>query len=138
MASKPERIWDSRALRPLTLQFKIDVPLSRMNTIGDLEDLRENLRQMVDDWNDRHGNDLEKEKENLLQNEPKTKESMTMKILVYYGKHGDEYWMADTPEQLEAAMRGLFASLDECDYYEDEDHAEKAREGDLETIKCIL
>ena len=61
-----------------------------------------------------------------------------MKILVYYGKHGDEYWMADTPEQLEAAMRGLFASLDECDYYEDEDHAEKAREGDLETIKCIL
>ena len=25
-----------------------------------------------------------------------------MRFLIYHGKHGDEYWLVDTPERLEA------------------------------------
>lgn len=42
-----------------------------------------------------------------------------MKLLIYHGKHGDEYWLADTPAWLEAAQRQLFKRLDEWGCYED-------------------
>ena len=55
-----------------------------------------------------------------------------MRILVYHGKHEDQYWLADTPERLEAALRRLFTELDELGCYaEDEFRSltlEKARE----------
>ena len=62
-----------------------------------------------------------------------------MRILIYHGKHGDEYWLADAPEQMDAAFRKLFARLDEWGCYED--HAEgmaQARAGDIRAIKSIL
>lgn len=62
-----------------------------------------------------------------------------MRILVYRGKHGQEYWLADTPTRLEAAMRKLFARLDEWSCYEDsEEGIQKARAGDFKAIKWIL
>ena len=65
-----------------------------------------------------------------------------MRILVYHGKHGDQYWLADTPERLEAALRKLFAELDELGCYaEDEIRSltlAKAREGDARCIRHVL
>ena len=62
-----------------------------------------------------------------------------MQILIYHGKYGDEYWLADTPERLEAAMRKLFARLDEWGCYEDDEEGiTKARAGDIRAIKWIL
>lgn len=62
-----------------------------------------------------------------------------MQILIYHGRHGDKYWLADTSERLEAAMRKLFAQFDEWGCYEgDENGIAKARAGDLRVIKCIL
>ncbi len=65
-----------------------------------------------------------------------------MQILIYHGKHGDEYWLADTDKQVNAAMRKLFTRLDEwgC-YVEDKTHSltlAKAREGDPRCIRHIL
>lgn len=62
-----------------------------------------------------------------------------MRILIYHGKHGDEYWLADTPERLEAALRKLFARLHEWGCYEDdEDGIAEACAGDIRAIKWIL
>lgn len=61
-----------------------------------------------------------------------------MQILVYRGKYGREYWLADTPERLEAAMRKLFTQLDEWGCYENEEGLAEARAGDLKAIKGIL
>jgi hypothetical protein len=56
-----------------------------------------------------------------------------MQILIYHGKHGDEYWLADTPEQQHAAKRKLFEMFDEWGCFEDEPESialESARNGD--------
>lgn len=65
-----------------------------------------------------------------------------MRILIYHGKHGDQYWLADTPDRLEAALRKLFTELDALGCYaEDESRSltlQKAREGDARSIRHIL
>jgi GTP cyclohydrolase I len=62
-----------------------------------------------------------------------------MEILIYHGKHGDEYWLADTPERLEAAMNELFARLDNWGCYEhDEENVAEARDGDIEATNRVL
>ena len=65
-----------------------------------------------------------------------------VRILVRHGKHGDQYWLADTPERLEAALRRLFTELDELGCYaEDETQSlmlAKAREGNARCIRYIL
>jgi hypothetical protein len=60
-----------------------------------------------------------------------------MTILVYHGKHGDEYYRVDTPERIDAALRQLFTQLDEDGCYEDED-VSKARAGDIGAIRQLL
>lgn len=64
----------------------------------------------------------------------------TIDILVYHGKHSDEYYLVDTPKRLEAAQRRLFEQLDQWGYYEDEDirHLTAARDGDIQAICGIL
>ncbi len=60
-------------------------------------------------------------------------------ILIYHGKYGDEHWLVDTPERLEAAQRRLFKQLDEWDCYEDdEEHVPEARAGDIRAIRSVL
>lgn len=66
-----------------------------------------------------------------------------MQFLIYFGKHGNEYWLADTPERLEAALRKLFTRLDEWGCYEsgnlgEPDWLDKARAGDLKSIRWLL
>lgn len=65
-----------------------------------------------------------------------------MQILIYHGKHGDQYWLADTPERLEAALRRLFTELDELGCYAEDEFRSltlaKAREGDARSIRHIL
>ena len=65
-----------------------------------------------------------------------------MTILIYHGKHGDEYWLADTPEQRDAAMRQVFTKLDQWGCYdEDEGHSvalATARTGDAYFIRQFL
>lgn len=63
----------------------------------------------------------------------------TVNVLVYHGKHGDEYWLVDTPERLQTAMRQLFQMLDEWHCYENsEEGVAAARAGDAKAIKWIL
>jgi hypothetical protein len=64
----------------------------------------------------------------------------TLRILVYHGKHGDEYWLADTPTRAAQAREALFKQLDEQGFYhdEDQDHLTKARAGDAIAIEGIL
>ena len=64
----------------------------------------------------------------------------TVSILVYRGKHDNDYYLVDTPERLQAAMRQLFMLLDECGCYTDEDtrHLAQARDGNIRAIKGIL
>ena len=60
-------------------------------------------------------------------------------ILVYHGKHGDEYYLADTPERLTAAKAELFTMLDGQGCYDDNTpHIAQAREGDPQAIAHIL
>lgn len=65
-----------------------------------------------------------------------------MRILTYYGKYGNQHWLADTPERLESALRRLFAKLDELGCYADDEVRSltlaKAREGDARSIRHIL
>lgn len=64
-----------------------------------------------------------------------------MKILVYYAKNDNEYWLADSPEQQRAAMQQLFKTLDELSCFDDisfEKMLERARSGDHTAIKAIL
>jgi len=65
-----------------------------------------------------------------------------MRILIYHGKHGKTYWLADSKEQLNAAMWKLFTILDEqgC-YAEDETHSftlSMARAGNAQCVRAIL
>jgi hypothetical protein len=63
------------------------------------------------------------------------------RILVYKGKHGDEFWMADTPERTAGAQAALFQMLDEdgfYDYEEDVQLVERARGGYQRPIELIL
>jgi hypothetical protein len=62
-----------------------------------------------------------------------------MKILVYFGKHGDEYFLVDTPERLEAALRYLFKLFDEWGCYsDDEEDIVEARAGNARAIRWVL
>ena len=61
-------------------------------------------------------------------------------ILVYHGQHGDQFWLTDTPERMEAAQRKLFTQLDDvwtC-YDSDQERLDEARAGDIEAIRFIL
>ena len=65
-----------------------------------------------------------------------------MRILIYHGKHGKTHWLADSKEQLNAAMWKLFTILDEqgC-YTEDETHSftlRMARAGNAKCVRAIL
>ena len=42
-----------------------------------------------------------------------------MRILIYHGKHGDDYYLVDTPERLEAALQRLFQQLDDWGCYDE-------------------
>jgi len=62
-----------------------------------------------------------------------------MKILVYHGKYGNEYWLVDTPQRLEAAKRQLFKQLDDWGCYDsDEEGLAEARAGDPKAIRWVL
>jgi hypothetical protein len=62
-----------------------------------------------------------------------------MRILIYHGKYGNEYWLADTPERLNAAMKRLFTFLDEQGCYDDNTLTlANARAGDERCIRLIL
>jgi len=65
-----------------------------------------------------------------------------MQILIYHGKHGDEYWLANTREQLNAARRKVFDMLDEWGCYEEDEAGsialESARNGDAYFIQQFL
>jgi len=64
----------------------------------------------------------------------------TASVLVYHGKHSDEYYLVDTPARLEAAQRRLFEQLDQWGCYTDEDanHLAMARSGNIRAIRGIL
>ena len=62
-----------------------------------------------------------------------------MRILVYNGKHGFAFWMADTPARAAKAREALFKILDEMGCYLNEKlPLEKARDGDERAIEIIL
>lgn len=63
-----------------------------------------------------------------------------IRILVYYGKHGDQYWVANTSEQAAKAREALFRQLDEEGCYDGEDieFLKKARTGDIQHIAVLL
>jgi hypothetical protein len=62
-----------------------------------------------------------------------------LQILIYHGKYGDEYWLADTPERLNAALQQLFQRLDEWHCYEDDEEGlAEARAGNPKAIRWIL
>jgi len=63
----------------------------------------------------------------------------TLRMLIYRGKHGDEYWLADTPTRATQARKALFCQLDRMGYYEsDQEKLEEARAGDARAIEFIL
>ena len=64
-------------------------------------------------------------------------------ILVYRGKHGDQFWLADTPERMDAAQRELFKQLDDLHCYSAYDRQLQrtlvhARDGDIQAIRSVL
>jgi hypothetical protein len=66
-----------------------------------------------------------------------------MKILIYYGKHGNQYWMVDTARRMDGAMRQLFDQLDEMHCYEDVEDCNEAmlraaRQGGISVIRRLL
>ena len=65
----------------------------------------------------------------------------TVSILVYHGKYGDQYWLANTREQREAAVQALFKQLDDWSCYEgsvDKELLADARRGNRQVIEAIL
>ncbi len=61
------------------------------------------------------------------------------KVLVYYGKHENIYWLVDTPERRVKAFSELFKILDEMGCYDDEvPNIESARNGDSRAIIRVL
>ena len=69
---------------------------------------------------------------------------MSGNLLVYHGKHGDHYWLIDTPARHDAARVALFQLLDEYGVYFGINNAkfnqalELACGGDLKFIRAIL
>lgn len=65
---------------------------------------------------------------------------MKHRILIYHGKHGDEYYLADTNTRLAAAKQQIFQMLDQWDCYSDIDEKRltAARDGDPRAIHSIL
>ena len=66
-----------------------------------------------------------------------------MRILLYHGKTGPECWLADTREQLNAAMRAVFQRIDTLGCYSSYPREffrnfTKAREGDSRQVRAIL
>jgi hypothetical protein len=63
-----------------------------------------------------------------------------MNILVYHGKHGDQYWLIDSRRRRNGAFQALFNQLDQCGYYADEDPEQLAlaRSGNTQAIAGIL
>ena len=64
-------------------------------------------------------------------------------LLVYHGKHGDHYWLVDTPERYDAALKAMFDFMDEMGYYRDAGARNNAilaaaRGGDMQYIKGIV
>jgi hypothetical protein len=64
-------------------------------------------------------------------------------ILIYSGKHGNQYWLVDTEARLHAAFRALFTMLDADGCYDEDDRdigdmLEAARSDDIKSIKTIL
>ena len=67
----------------------------------------------------------------------------TADVLVYHGKHGDEYWLVDTPARRDAAFRALFKMLDDFHCYAGggakfREMLGKASNGDTQCVKAIL
>jgi len=65
---------------------------------------------------------------------------MKQRILIYHGKHGDEYYLADTNARLAAAKQQIFQMLDEWGCYSDidDERLTAARGGDHGAIHSIL
>ncbi len=67
-----------------------------------------------------------------------------IRIIIYDGKHGQEYWIAETREQVRAALRELFTMLDGMGCYTDwsnndiQDLLPEARGGSHRAIYEIL
>lgn len=63
-------------------------------------------------------------------------------LLIYQGKHGNEIYLANTPERLTAARQAIFTQLDHWGCYQfnqnDKNHLEKARAGDPQAIAHLL
>jgi hypothetical protein len=67
--------------------------------------------------------------------------SKSVDILIYHGKHGDQYWLVDTPARMNLAMKALFQQLDDMGCYEEDvrfDVLDNARRGGMQCIKAIL
>lgn len=68
----------------------------------------------------------------------------TVRILIYHGEHGDQYWLADTPTREMQALQALFTILDEWGCYTEVDDTDvahalpAARKGDPKAIHFIL
>jgi hypothetical protein len=60
-------------------------------------------------------------------------------MIAYEGKHGIRYWLADTEEQLCAALKLLFELLDDLGCFSSlDDDLPAARKGDQKAIRRIL
>jgi hypothetical protein len=65
-------------------------------------------------------------------------------VLVYHGKHGDEYWIVDTPGRVVGAVKALFKLLDDMGCYEESGNQRfnrllaEARSENLPCIQAIL
>jgi hypothetical protein len=94
---------------------------------------------LFQDWRDA-AKDIARRAKTILQTEGAPADA---KILIYHGKHGDEIYLANTPERLAAAQKELFNSLDDqgC-YWGCGDNSTKmlaeARDGDPRAIQYTL
>lgn len=63
-----------------------------------------------------------------------------VRILVYHGAHGDEYYLANTHEKRAAARQHIFMRLDAAGCYDDDDKelVELARSGSCWAINSLL
>jgi NTP pyrophosphatase (non-canonical NTP hydrolase) len=65
----------------------------------------------------------------------------TLTILVYRGKHGDAYWLADTPTRAAQAREELFRRFNEMGFYAGDQESltlKEARAGNAKAIEFIL
>ena len=59
-----------------------------------------------------------------------------MKILILYGKHGNVYFDASTPEKELAAYRAIFNNHLEESYYEEETHKGSLLQATIDDEAC--